>query len=476
MPESLTGSMSADTAGMTNAFDTLPARSPSLDSLINPVRPDLFGKTQDGLLEGRAAHLQGLRQAQPERLWAVQSSPFSRPEGESAVHDNDNSATQPRQPNVVIEPDRQHRQTAASKQRAVLQKETLNHAARQPNVVIEPDQQHRQTAAPKQRAVLQKETINRPVRQPDVQIEPDQQYRQTTASKQQAVLQKETINRPAQQPDIQIEPDQQHRQTAASKQRAVLQKEMVAFAARQAVIEAVQANVGETEALPPSRQPDHPKPSSSTATVNRDQAPDVSESAEEEMPVLPRHWVKSKSALKTAESGTRQTTHNDREADLPVEASEGTSAFPLPSPPVILLDTAESTQHLDSVTSPRYVQNDGGSFAENPERKQSVIPAKRDETKSVQAPLHEEAPARKATAPERSETTITAAPIQQAAPGLFSANEADEPSSAHGENVPQVQIGTIEVIVESAPLPVQRSPSPNTGFTRDPGRHYQRRL
>ncbi|MDR2208122.1 MAG: hypothetical protein LBE22_04020 [Azoarcus sp.] len=43
--------------------------------LINPVRPDPFGKAQDGLVEGRVAHLQGLRQAQPERLWVVQIFP-----------------------------------------------------------------------------------------------------------------------------------------------------------------------------------------------------------------------------------------------------------------------------------------------------------------------------------------------------------------------------------------------------------------
>ncbi|MCL2875451.1 MAG: hypothetical protein FWF12_03975 [Betaproteobacteria bacterium] len=77
------------------------------------------------------------------------------------------------------------------------------------------------------------------------------------------------------------------------------------------------------------------------------------------------------------------------------------------------------------------------------------------------------------------EAAMTAAAIQQAkqALGLLSsfADAAEKPSSVREKSGPRVQIGTIEVIVESAPA-VQQKPSPFTGFTRDPGRYYQRRL
>ena len=78
---------------------------------------------------------------------------------------------------------------------------------------------------------------------------------------------------------------------------------------------------------------------------------------------------------------------------------------------------------------------------------------------------------------QQSDATITAASIRQAkeALGLFSADAPSPPSPTREKREPQVQIGTIEVIVESTPV-VQRSSSQNTGFTRDPGRYYQRRL
>jgi len=73
-----------------------------------------------------------------------------------------------------------------------------------------------------------------------------------------------------------------------------------------------------------------------------------------------------------------------------------------------------------------------------------------------------------------------AAAVQQAThvPAVLSpslGNAADKNSLSRERHEPRVQIGTIEVIVESSPA-VQPKPSPSTGFTRDPGRYYQRRL
>ena len=78
------------------------------------------------------------------------------------------------------------------------------------------------------------------------------------------------------------------------------------------------------------------------------------------------------------------------------------------------------------------------------------------------------------------EAAMAAAAIQQAeqALGFLSsfAGTAEKPLPVREKSEPQVQIGTIEVIVESAPAAMQQSPSPNTGFMRDPGRYYLRRL
>jgi len=49
-------------------------------------------------------------------------------------------------------------------------------------------------------------------------------------------------------------------------------------------------------------------------------------------------------------------------------------------------------------------------------------------------------------------------------------------AAAREKSEPMVRIGTIEVIVESAPPPVRRKSPSDTGFMRDPGRYYQRRL
>jgi hypothetical protein len=85
-----------------------------------------------------------------------------------------------------------------------------------------------------------------------------------------------------------------------------------------------------------------------------------------------------------------------------------------------------------------------------------------------------EAAADRETAPqERNAATITATPVRQ--PELLSVAVPEKPSPIREKSEPQVRIGTIEVIVESTPV-MQRSLPPDAGFTRDPGRYYQRRL
>jgi len=63
-------------------------------------------------------------------------------------------------------------------------------------------------------------------------------------------------------------------------------------------------------------------------------------------------------------------------------------------------------------------------------------------------------------------------------PGMVSsfAVAMEKRPAAREKSEPLVRIGTIEVIVESAPPPVRRKSPSDTGFMRDPGRYYQRRL
>ena len=51
----------------------------------------------------------------------------------------------------------------------------------------------------------------------------------------------------------------------------------------------------------------------------------------------------------------------------------------------------------------------------------------------------------------------------------------EKPTPVREKNEPRVRIGTIEVIVESAPA-IREKPTPDIVFTRDPGRYYQRRI
>ena len=93
--------------------------------------------------------------------------------------------------------------------------------------------------------------------------------------------------------------------------------------------------------------------------------------------------------------------------------------------------------------------------------------------KAIQTPV----PTAQETVMQDSEAKF--APTQQPpqAFGLPSpfADALERPTLAPETSRPQVHIGTIEVIVESAPV-VQPKSAPSIGFTRDAGRSYQRRL
>jgi len=176
------------------------------------------------------------------------------------------------------------------------------------------------------------------------------------------------------------------------------------------------------------------KPSSSdnsTVAVNRDKQPDAFGLAEEEIFTPPNHPVKSKPALNTAEVSTRQASRNEREKNPPIDTP------------------FETHEH-------------------GPD---AIPPLPRHGLTRTQAVMTQQAVA------QQNDATITATSIRQAkeALGLFSADASPPPSPVREKREPQVQIGTIEVIVESTPV-AQRSSSQNTGFTRDPGRYYLRRL
>ncbi len=130
--------------------------------------------------------------------------------------------------------------------------------------------------------------------------------------------------------------------------------------------------------------------------------------------------------------------------------------------------------------APQHAERDKPNLPTNPsfethEHRAGAASVTSDGITPKKAPLPEAAMPREAVAHK---AAITPAPIQQPAPGFLSPsdNQPEKPPTPREKSEPQVQIGTIEVIVESAPPVVQRSSSKNTGFTRDPGRSYQRRL
>jgi hypothetical protein len=181
-------------------------------------------------------------------------------------------------------------------------------------------------------------------------------------------------------------------------------------------------------ALPETHEPVRRKLSRDTVATDRDIRSDASDQAEAEMSMSSVHREKRMNVLKTAkaaeipEARIQRAERNEQEASLSAASSFETHAH-----------------------------ESGG------------VPVVRDEATR-----------------QRNEAAMTVTAIQQAkqAPGLLSSFvvAAEKPSPPVREkSEPQVQIGTIEVIVESAPA-VQQKSSPNTGFTRDPGRYYQRRL
>jgi hypothetical protein len=108
----------------------------------------------------------------------------------------------------------------------------------------------------------------------------------------------------------------------------------------------------------------------------------------------------------------------------------------------------------------------------------------RQEAEEVSPEVHEEKiqmplTSTQEAAAQGSEARLAAALAQQANQTLelFSplVDVAEKSTLAREASGPQVHIGTIEVIVESAPVAQQKS-SPSIGFTRDLGRSYQRRL
>ncbi|MCL2643847.1 MAG: hypothetical protein FWD51_00095 [Betaproteobacteria bacterium] len=185
-----------------------------------------------------------------------------------------------------------------------------------------------------------------------------------------------------------------------------------------------------------------------TDVANQDKRPDVSRLDEENTFTQPSHQAKrlNKPALKTAETV------------VSVEA------------------IAQPTRFSGQETS-----LPAGVPHETHEHAPDAIPVTHSEVaqKKAPAPLLQAAMAQIATTQE-SETIMAAAVIQQAKqalglPSLF-ADSTEKPSPVREKSEPRVQIGTIEVIVESRAPAIPQKPSPNTGFTRDPGRYYQRRL
>jgi hypothetical protein len=108
-------------------------------------------------------------------------------------------------------------------------------------------------------------------------------------------------------------------------------------------------------------------------------------------------------------------------------------------------------------------------------RQEADVVSSEVQEKRIQTPL----PSTQEAVAQDSEARLAAALAQQAnqALELFSpfADAAERSMPTREASGPQVHIGTIEVIVESAPV-AQQKPSPGIGFTRDLGRSYQRRL
>jgi len=141
--------------------------------------------------------------------------------------------------------------------------------------------------------------------------------------------------------------------------------------------------------------------------------------------------------------------------------SPGEEAFALPEEEVFMLPGPVAKEErkpvLEEAGPPGYPQKAEAVSSKAPEKKFSPTP---------EATM-QESEARLATTVEQARQAL----------GLLSplVAAAKKPTPTRETSEPQVHIGTIEVIVESAPV-VQKKSTPNTGFSRNLSRSYQRRF
>ncbi|MDR2001344.1 MAG: hypothetical protein LBP94_07425, partial [Zoogloeaceae bacterium] len=174
--------------------------------------------------------------------------------------------------------------------------------------------------------------------------------------------------------------------------------------------------------------------------------------------------------------GVQQNTLPEIELAVPPVSKHGGRAVSKPKSVLQTAAIAVQAQQPIIEADPVHKPRQKTAPAQVDEHVSSVIPVMRGE--ETQNKVQRPSPKATGVAPER-EATMAAASIQQAKQAREalspSVHAPPQPLPVREESAPQVQIGTIEVIVESTPV-MQRSSSPNTGFTRDPGRYYQRRL
>ena len=299
------------------------------------------------------------------------------------------------------------------------------------------------------------------------------------------------------QPEVEVEPDRQigPRPTAVSDHPAepVLPGTAVDIVARDKQPE------GEVEPVRqigprPTAVSDHSTepvlPGTTVDIVARDKQPEVE--VEPDRQIEPRPTAGSAAIAEAGSRSTpRQTAYNPA-APVRLEPS-GSTVNPPQRPDVLGLDEdgvsvppnrpAKEKRANKPVSEEAEVNIRQTRYGQEANLPSDMSPEVHEKRIQTSLPLTQEAVVQKSEA--RSVTTPVSTPAatpaptpaQQAAPGLLSSrvDATEKPTSAREKNEPQIQIGTIEVIVESAPV-MQRKSSPGTGFTRDLGRSYQRRL